>query len=66
MAMNCAKHWSKLEINLYTAGIELSKLSIFCRLITKLPIFDLNSKKLSDIEVVEKSLNQLKEYVFSL
>lgn len=31
------------------------------RLITKLPIFDLNSKKLTDIELVEKSLNQLKE-----
>lgn len=36
-------------------------LSSQCRLITKLPIFDMNAKKLSDIEMVEKSLNQLKE-----
>lgn len=37
----------------------------FTRLITKLPIFDLNAKKLTDIEMVEKSLNQLKEeYVY--
>lgn len=32
------------------------------RIITKLPLFDFNAKKLSDIEMnVEKSLNQLKE-----
>lgn len=31
------------------------------RLITKLPIFDMGAKKLPDIEMVEKSLNQLKE-----
>lgn len=35
--------------------------SLLFRLITKLPIFDMNAKKLSDIEMVEKSLNQLKE-----
>lgn len=36
------------------------------RLITKLPIFDMNAKKLSDIELVEKSLNQLKEEYVTL
>lgn len=41
------------------------KILIF-RLITKLPIFDLNAKKLSDIEMVEKSLNQLKEEYVAL
>lgn len=35
------------------------KIAIY-RLITKLPIFEMNAKKLTDIEI-EKSLNQLKE-----
>lgn len=32
-----------------------------CRIFTKLPLFEMNAKKLSEIENVEKTLNQLKE-----